>query len=679
MRDILLTSSVLILAVALLRRLLGNRIDPRVQYALWLLVALRLLIPGSLFPAPVSVMGAAEAAQSAIAEALPPRETPGAAPVPAAPETLPPQTDPAISAGVPESVPQAAPSPAGTARDRLRTVWFAGMAVTAAALFLSNAAFYVRLRRGRRRLTAEELPLPCSTAVYEAEDLASPCLFGLFRPAIYLNKAALPPERLAHILVHEQTHLRHLDHLWALLRGLCLTVYWFDPLVWWAAVLSRRDCELACDAGAIARLGEARRLDYGQTLVSMVIPHTSPADLLRASTTMTAGKRTMTERVRRIAQKPRNRWLALAALALAVAAVALVTFGGAGKDAPVDNPPPVTNDIAAAPSASDGASDGAAALDSDKALALYGKAREAWDWFELGTIPTAGGGMDGYSRVDGFDSLEALRSYLRTLFSQDLTERLLTGYQRFQEKGGHLYVKEAGRGSSLYAGEETVTAFLMDNEEAARYGYDCHICARTEVLDEDLTTVLYQKRHDWFMAWDGKHYVFTSFGPWDDVDPAVGRNARAILAHVQNGDPTVEWLPLMENMDWAALRAAAAGDEFAASQLCMAVSEAMNRCAAEQEEALLEDSYRYILSATEGLDGAVSESFSSTVWELYEQDPLRFAGVVLEDLTEAQREEIVMFLGAELACREGRDESLPAQEVLDRLEQILISKPPLRS
>ena len=39
MRDILLTSSVLILAVALLRRLLGNRIDPRVQYALWLLVA----------------------------------------------------------------------------------------------------------------------------------------------------------------------------------------------------------------------------------------------------------------------------------------------------------------------------------------------------------------------------------------------------------------------------------------------------------------------------------------------------------------------------------------------------------------------------------------------------------------------------------------------------------------
>lgn len=798
MREILLTSSVLILAVALLRRLLRGRIDPRIQYALWLLVALRLLIPGSLFPAPVSVMGAAEAAQSAIAEALPPRETSGAAPVPAAPEALPPQTDPAVSADVPEIVPQEAPSPAGTARDWPRTVWFAGMAVTAAALFLSNAAFYVRLRRGRRRLTAEELPIPCPTAVYAAEEPASPCLFGLLRPSIYLNEAALSPERLAHILIHEQTHLRHLDHLWALLRGLCLTVYWFDPLVWWAAALSRRDCEIACDAGAIRRLGEDRRLDYGRTLVAMVAPRTSPADLLRTATTMTGGKRTMTERVRLIAQKPRNRWLALAALALAVAAVALVTFGGAGKGASTDSylpsgtqgtdyvythssglfslalpenwaedvtavetedgvnffeantyaeaeygwlmavhPQPAAwveehaegnfipldsftrhnvsyqyileyrldedfaHEPAAGPyreqfqsllgqrqavaggfrllAASDGASDGAAALDNDKALALYGKAREAWDWFELGTIPTAGSTEGGYSRVDGFDSLEALRSYLRTLFSQDLTERLLTGYQRFQEKDGHLYVEEAGRGASIYAGEETVTAFLMNNEEAARYGYDCHIFARTEVLDEDLTTALYQKRHDWFVAWDGKHYVFTSFGPWDDVDPAVGRNARAILVHIQNGDPTVEWLPLMENMDWAALRAAAVGDEFAASRLCMAVSEAMSRCAAEQEEALLEDSYRYILSATEGLDGAYAEGFSSTVWELYEQNPLRFAGVVLEDLTPEQRSEVVGFLGSELAYREGRDESLPAQEVLDRLEQILISKPPLRS
>ena len=58
MIEVLLTSSVLILALALLRRGLRGRIDPRLQYALWLLVVLRLLIPGSLFPAPLTVSGA---------------------------------------------------------------------------------------------------------------------------------------------------------------------------------------------------------------------------------------------------------------------------------------------------------------------------------------------------------------------------------------------------------------------------------------------------------------------------------------------------------------------------------------------------------------------------------------------------------------------------------------------
>ena len=57
MIEVLLTSSVLILALALLRRGLRGRIDPRLQYALWLLVVLRLLIPGSLFPAPLTCRG----------------------------------------------------------------------------------------------------------------------------------------------------------------------------------------------------------------------------------------------------------------------------------------------------------------------------------------------------------------------------------------------------------------------------------------------------------------------------------------------------------------------------------------------------------------------------------------------------------------------------------------------
>lgn len=87
MTEIILTSSILILLLAVLRRVLGGRIDPRVQYALWLLAAARLLIPGTLFTAPVSVMGAAEDIQISIREAYPdPSEEPSS----------PPATEPAV-------------------------------------------------------------------------------------------------------------------------------------------------------------------------------------------------------------------------------------------------------------------------------------------------------------------------------------------------------------------------------------------------------------------------------------------------------------------------------------------------------------------------------------------------------------------------------------------------------
>ena len=56
MKEVLITSSILIALIAALRPLLRGKIDPRVQYALWLAVALRLLIPVNLVDSAYSVL-----------------------------------------------------------------------------------------------------------------------------------------------------------------------------------------------------------------------------------------------------------------------------------------------------------------------------------------------------------------------------------------------------------------------------------------------------------------------------------------------------------------------------------------------------------------------------------------------------------------------------------------------
>ena len=54
--EVLVSSSVLILALSAMRLVLRGKISPRLQYGLWLLAAVRLLVPVSIGESPTSVM-----------------------------------------------------------------------------------------------------------------------------------------------------------------------------------------------------------------------------------------------------------------------------------------------------------------------------------------------------------------------------------------------------------------------------------------------------------------------------------------------------------------------------------------------------------------------------------------------------------------------------------------------
>ena len=112
-------------------------------------------------------------------------------------------------------------------------IWAAGAAVMAVVLIIANVRFTIRLRRVRRPLKGTSAPVP----VYTAMGLPSPCLVGLFCPAVYVpGEAAANPATLRHVLAHELTHYSHRDHLWSVLRGVALAVHWWNPLVWLAVV-----------------------------------------------------------------------------------------------------------------------------------------------------------------------------------------------------------------------------------------------------------------------------------------------------------------------------------------------------------------------------------------------------------------------------------------------------------
>ena len=347
MKEILLTSSVLILALLALRQLFRRTVSRRMQYALWLLVLVRLLVPVNVGTLAHNVLSAAEPVQTVVEERL---DTPVLY-VQDGTERRPAQLLPGKeSQGDPQSPPsdaaQSAPADeysivtptyrTVTLSEALTYVWYAGMAGVGAWFLFTNLRFARALRKARTPYRVEG----CRYPIYLVSALPSPCLFGVLRPAVYLNEKALQsPDALRFVLAHEQTHARHLDPLWSLLRGVCLTVYWFDPLVWLAAVLSREDCELACDEGTLRALGADERAAYGKALLTLVPVCDKPQNPLLGATTMTSGKRSLKERITRIAENRQAKAAAVFAVVTLAALVCAVSFTGAP-----DTPPEVTQE-----------------------------------------------------------------------------------------------------------------------------------------------------------------------------------------------------------------------------------------------------------------------------------------------------------------------------------------------
>ena len=240
-----ITGTAVIAAVLLAR--LALRKAPRVySYALWAVVLLRLLCPVTL-PSPVSVWNAVEVPQSA-AGAMEfvemPVQTPAETVIPVSPgqtvETVPVSQEPPLDWNL-----------------------MAGRAWAAGVLLLAGygAVSYVNLKR-KLRETA-----PAEPGVREFEGAASPFVFGILRPVIYLPLGLSGRER-EYILRHERYHVRHFDPQVRMVFYAAVCLHWFNPAVWLAFFLCARDMEMRCDEAVLETLDLEVRSDYAQSLLN---------------------------------------------------------------------------------------------------------------------------------------------------------------------------------------------------------------------------------------------------------------------------------------------------------------------------------------------------------------------------------------------------------------------------
>ncbi|HCN79279.1 MAG TPA: hypothetical protein DIT13_19105 [Verrucomicrobiales bacterium] len=261
-----LEASILIFAVLGLRLMLGTRLSPAWRIGLWMLVGAKLMLP-AFIPAGFGLGAWAKEETAAVTEVIQ-----AASP---AKQTSVLALNTISSPDVP-----AERSWSFSLRILLTWIWLLGAAAVLFGALFRQRRFdrYLRTRRiaNDPHLCSLLRSLSSRAGVSQTPQAVlmpagtTPAMVGIRQPKLLLPEdwsTRFDKKSLRHIVLHELLHVKQHDLLWNWAATAVQALHWFNPLVWFVVSRFQADRELRCDAGALAILSPAERLDYGHTLL----------------------------------------------------------------------------------------------------------------------------------------------------------------------------------------------------------------------------------------------------------------------------------------------------------------------------------------------------------------------------------------------------------------------------
>lgn len=365
----IILSTVFLAVMILFRTVLRGKISARFIYGMWGLVALRLLIPVPLLEAPVDVRFEEEIRPNQRVEMTdisqrdininPIVENPnktvmnpstgnqGTANVSQGTEEMvnksaPEEKDEAAVPTVQDSKSGDTVFPSFAVKQMGLGIWGGVSIVVFLVFLLSNFHMFMKLRRTRQTFggnSDESHPL-----IYVSSTVNMPCLYGLFRPAVYLPEyiRELPEEEAAYILLHEKMHYKHRDNIWVALRIVLVSLFWFHPLVWLAARLSKQDSEYAVDEAVLYQLGEEKQIRYGETIVHTLRAGMNRSPMVFYGCTAVSSKKEMKKRLQMMAKRKKKSWVVVGVLTVIMLGLSACSL--MGKENATGESPEITEE-----------------------------------------------------------------------------------------------------------------------------------------------------------------------------------------------------------------------------------------------------------------------------------------------------------------------------------------------
>lgn len=291
-----LIGSVVIGLILAAQKVLGGKLGPRWCHTLWLVLLIRLVLPGA-FPGQINLLNlvpswdrqAQQQQPSDTAEQLEVSRKAQISDTPAAIQAQRPESNVGNQMpitpkpGTLANIQNKSKPTSADLRQVLLLLWLAGAMMIGGYLIWSNFFLWRIVKRERPLLNQKTLELfeECKermgvqtlVGLIPSARIKSPALFGFIRPRLLLPLEMLGEasrEEMQYIFLHELAHLKHRDIYLGWLTSLLQILHWFNPLVWFAFHRMRADRELSCDAFVLARTGNEKSQEYGRAIVGLL-------------------------------------------------------------------------------------------------------------------------------------------------------------------------------------------------------------------------------------------------------------------------------------------------------------------------------------------------------------------------------------------------------------------------
>ncbi|MFB8328976.1 M56 family metallopeptidase [Bacillus wiedmannii] len=303
-----LMASILVGFILCIKILFRNKLTPRWQYMLWIVLMIRLLLPWS--PDSSYSIYSLLSYSSSVSEVIQ-KNTPS-------PENtvndemqhtveLESNSKTVIKNSEPEVNVSSEQQTTLSLYKVALYVWLAGVIILVVMTFITNRRLYSYIKK-QPDITDEQvvtvfnrckqsMKIKKAVSLRLAGKIASPTVFSFFRPKVLLSKKhmkVLNEQQLQYVFYHELAHIKRNDIAVNWIMYSLILLNWFNPILWYAYFCMREDQELACDAYALTFIDKEEKIAYGHTIITLLEHYSYQAPSLA---NLSRNKRTLKRRI----------------------------------------------------------------------------------------------------------------------------------------------------------------------------------------------------------------------------------------------------------------------------------------------------------------------------------------------------------------------------------------------